>query len=80
MLVVQLRPSSRNAASSPTFHFALLTNWNTAMEKPWFQARNAMPNAAVDLPLPAPVCTASSGALRRARVLSPSSGMPIGWP
>ena len=35
---------------------------------------SAMPNAAVDLPLPAPVCTASTGALRRARVVSPSSG------
>ena len=33
-----------------------------------------MPNAAVDFPLPGPVCTASSGALRRALVVSPSSG------
>ena len=39
-----------------------------------------MPNAAVDLPLPGPVCTASSGALRRARVVSPSSGTVGGWP
>jgi hypothetical protein len=57
---------------------ALLTNWNTAMSKPWFQARKAMPNAAVDLPLPGPVWTASSGALRRARVLRPSSGTASG--
>ena len=41
--------------------------------QPWFQARSAIPNAAVDLPLPAPVCTTSSGRLRRCRVVSPSS-------
>src|SRR5215210_3880816 len=33
-----------------------------------------MPNAAVDLPFISPVWTASSGRLRRCRVLSPSSG------
>src|SRR3954449_1335675 len=44
------------------------------MGQPWFQARMAMPNAAVDLPFISPVWTASSGRFRRCRVLSPSSG------
>src|SRR5690606_28823061 len=49
-------PSTRSARSSPTFHFADLTNWNTPTGQPWFQARSASPKAAVDLPLPTPVC------------------------
>ena len=42
--------------------------------QPWFHPRKARPNAAVDFPLPSPVCTMSSGRLRRWRVVSPSSG------
>ena len=72
------RPSSANALSSPTFHLALLTNWKTATLIPAFQARIAIPNAAVDLPLPAPVCTASTGWVRRERVVNPSSGTIAG--
>lgn len=58
-------PSTLSARSSPTFHFADLTNWNTPTGQPWFQARSASPNAAVDLPLPGPVCTIVNGRLRR---------------
>jgi hypothetical protein len=54
-----------NAVSSPTRHFALFTNWNTAIEKPASQARSASPKAAVDFPLHSPVCTISSGRSRR---------------
>ncbi len=62
------------------FPFGALDELNTATSKPWFQARSAIPNAAVDFPLPAPVCTASNGALRRARVDRPSSGTASGRP
>lgn len=79
VLVVQLAELAK-CRFLPTFHFALLTNWNTATSKPWFQARSAMPKAAVDLPLPGPVWTASTGALRRARVVRPSTGTVSGWP
>ncbi len=58
-------PSTRSAFSSPTFHFADLTNWNTPMGHPWFQARSASPKAAVDLPFPMPVCTTTSGRFLR---------------
>lgn len=58
-------PSTLSAFSSPTFHFADLTNWNTPIGQPWFQARSASPKAAVDLPLPGPVWTNTSGRLRR---------------
>ena len=73
------RPSARNAASSPTRHLALLTNWNTPIGQPWFQARSASPNAAVDFPFMSPVCTISSGRLRRCRVVRPSSGTVVGY-
>ena len=65
---------------SPIFHLADFTNWNTPMSQPWFHARIASPNAAVDFPLPGPVCTMTSGRLRRWRVLSPSSGTISGCP
>src|SRR5690606_19073338 len=75
-----LAPSSRSARSSPVRHFADLTNWNTPIGQPWFHARSAMPNAAVDFPLPGPVCTITSGRFRRCRVVSPSSGITGGLP
>ncbi len=43
-------PSALRAFSSPTFHLADFTNWNTPIGQPWFQARSAMPKAAVDFP------------------------------
>src|SRR5919112_5404558 len=39
-----------------------------------------MPNAAVDFPFISPVCTISSGRLRRWRVVRPSSGTATGCP
>ena len=68
--------AERLAARPPRrlFHLGLLVNWNTPMGQPADQARRARPNAAVDLPLPSPVCTISSGWARRCRVVSPSSG------
>ena len=36
-------------------------NWKTPTGHPADQARRASPKAAVDLPLPSPVCTMSSG-------------------
>ena len=51
-----------------------------AIPEPADQARSAIPNAAVDLPLPSPVCTASTGCTRRSRVVSPSSGTSATWP
>src|SRR5690606_12696823 len=73
-------PSTRRARSSPIRHFADFTNWNTPIDQPWFHARSAIPNAAVDLPLPGPVWTTSSGRLRRCRVVRPSSGTDTGFP
>jgi hypothetical protein len=70
----------RKACSSPTFHLADLTNWNTAIDQPWLQPRSASPNAAVDLPFISPVCTTTSGRFRRCRVVSPSSGIVVGCP
>ncbi len=61
-------------------HLADFTNWKTPTFQPWFQLRMARPNAAVDFPLPSPVCTISSGRLRRWRVVSPSSGTTSGCP
>src|SRR5690606_27582467 len=75
-----LSPSTRRARSSPIRHFADFTNWNTPIGQPWFHARSAIPNAAVDLPLPGPVWTISSGRLRRCRVVRPSSGTDTGFP
>ncbi len=74
------RWSALNASSSPTFHFADFTNWNTPIDQPWFQARSAVPKAAVDLPFISPVCTTSSGRVRRCRVESPSFGVTGTWP
>src|SRR5699024_10382249 len=71
-------PRRRKTSSSPTFHLALLTNWKTPIEKPWFHPRSAIPNAAVDFPFPVPVCTAVMGRLRRCRVVRPSSGTESG--
>src|SRR5699024_11393482 len=68
------------AVCSPRRHLADLTNWNTATDQPWFQLRSASPKAEVDLPLPSPVLTITSGRLRRWRVVSPSSGMYAGCP
>ena len=70
--------AARSAVCSPMRHFADFTNWKTPMSQPWFQARMARPNAAVDFPLPSPVWTISSGRLRRWRVVSPSSGTTSG--
>src|SRR5712664_4413274 len=62
----QLKPSPtvhhstprRVAASrSPTFHRSDLMNWITQTFQPRATARSAVPNAAVDLPLPSPVLT-----------------------
>src|SRR4051812_29993435 len=72
-------PSACSACSSPTRHLPLLTNWYTATGSPAFQARSAVPNAAVDLPFMSPVLTTSSGRCRRCFVVSPSSGMSVGW-
>ena len=72
------RPSARNAVSSPTRHFADFTNWNTPIDQPCAHPRSASPNAAVDLPFISPVCTTSSGRLRRWRVVRPSAGTATG--
>jgi len=74
------RASASSADSSPVFHLALLTNWYTTIGQPWFQARSASPNAAVDLPFISPVCTTISARLRRCLVVSPSSGTARGLP
>ncbi|CAM5325944.1 hypothetical protein SCALM49S_05387 [Streptomyces californicus] len=58
-------PSTLSAFSSPTFHFADFTNWNTPIGHPWFHARSARPKAAVRPPLPTPVWTNRRGRLRR---------------
>src|SRR5689334_23213710 len=73
-------PSRSSTVCSPMRHLADFTNWKTPMLKPWFQPRIASPKAAVDFPLPGPVCTMSSGRLRRSRVVSPSSGIVVGTP
>src|SRR5258706_2067616 len=50
-------PRLVDALCSPTFHLSDFRNWMTQTRQPRATARNAVPNAAVDLPLPSPVFT-----------------------
>src|SRR5260370_34194438 len=75
-----LPPSERGAPSPPPRHFADLTNWNTPTGQPWFHARSASPNAAVDFPFPGPVWTITSGRFLRCLVVRPSLGTCTGCP
>src|SRR5712692_2745991 len=67
------------AFCSPTFHLSDLRNWITHTRQPRATARIAVPNAAVDFPLPSPVFTSTTdGAFLVARG-GPSRGISFAF-
>ena len=58
-------PSWTATSRSPTFQREAFRNWTTQTFQPRATARRAVPNAAVDFPLPLPVLTITTEAARR---------------